>query len=942
MINELIKSGFEKASGENAVWERPDYNSIPYSDGDDVESRLALAVQSSQDVSLHSEELSRHCIDWPSRYHLSPTRANLMRPLKEILAGRILEIGAGCGAITRYLGELGVEVVALEGSKRRAQIARSRTRDLKNVEVVASRFQDFTIGIQFDVITLIGVLEYASIFAAGPNAAQAMIRQISKLLKPGGALVIAIENRLGLKYLAGAYEDHVWKPMFGIEDKYVDNGPRTYGKEELTQLLHSAGFPKTDFLYPFPDYKMPLAILEDAAFHTAEFNTAALITQTVDSDENLPEAMAFSQRLAWPMIIRNQLAPDLSNSFLVVARENGSVRKNNRAIAHYYSTGRRNHFKKEASFLKTAGSQVQIEYEKICPDAPSPAGGPLTHVFPTTVEYTSGTSLLALFEGVLSKDNWTVKDAGRIVRLYADAVDRFSHELGCPRSDDVIASSLYDATPENIILAADGKPVLIDQEWIYNAPLTRKFLLFRGLLWMTGKISQFAACEDDPNLTRKQFITQLLALLDYPIDDESIKSYLEIERNISILVNSRDFKEIDYWLMMPLYRQHPLQRTTELIDQVKHLSSAYTLKAEYAEILEARNVTMKEQLENLQMFVDKNDMETKTLRSLIAAHKQTIKSLSERKVEVPKESIMSNAADLSTPNLQDPPQVVSENDSARHKYEYSFDINGKIAPARVARVVGTGRDVLEVGSGPGSITRVLTEVGKNSVTALEIDPEAIEKVRPHCKQVLSCDLNQADWHEILAGNEFDIVLAADVLEHLYDPLQALKSMVTLLNGSGRIVLSLPHASHLGIGCCLLSNNFRYGEWGLLDKTHIRFFSLQNIHNLIEAAGLKIIHAEFVITPPSNMEFADLWNAMDSNKQKALLSNPFSLVYQVVLKAAPIDAEEPAISLFDIPVEGWKDPYAPPEYVRGYKWNSRMGKTIRFPGRVLRTLSRLFP
>ena len=86
------------------------------------------------------------------------------------------------GAVTRYLGETGAEVLALEGSQRRATIARERTRDLQNVQVLAERFQDLKLAARFDVVTLIGVLEYASLFSDSDNPAVDMLKRVRRLL----------------------------------------------------------------------------------------------------------------------------------------------------------------------------------------------------------------------------------------------------------------------------------------------------------------------------------------------------------------------------------------------------------------------------------------------------------------------------------------------------------------------------------------------------------------------------------------------------------------------------------------------------------------------------------------------------------------------------------------------------------------------------------------
>jgi 2-polyprenyl-3-methyl-5-hydroxy-6-metoxy-1,4-benzoquinol methylase len=202
MQSVLLQAGYI-FNTETNIWLRSGYGGIAYSDGDQVERRIEQIVTTAKDLSVFSSELRSQCTDWPSSYHLSGVRANILRPFESELEGDILEIGAGCGAITRYLGECGANVLALEGSLRRAAIARSRTHDQSNVAVVAERFDQFRIERKFDVITLIGVLEYAGLFAAHEHPALAMLERVRSLLKPDGKLIVAIENQLGLKYFAG-------------------------------------------------------------------------------------------------------------------------------------------------------------------------------------------------------------------------------------------------------------------------------------------------------------------------------------------------------------------------------------------------------------------------------------------------------------------------------------------------------------------------------------------------------------------------------------------------------------------------------------------------------------------------------------------------------------------------------------------------------------------
>ena len=90
------------------------------------------------------QNLKAHIRDWPSEYHLTTKRANLLRSLDLSRLDYVLELGCGCGAISRYLAEQGMNVDAIEGSTRRASIAHSRCRDLDNINIVNSNFNHLT------------------------------------------------------------------------------------------------------------------------------------------------------------------------------------------------------------------------------------------------------------------------------------------------------------------------------------------------------------------------------------------------------------------------------------------------------------------------------------------------------------------------------------------------------------------------------------------------------------------------------------------------------------------------------------------------------------------------------------------------------------------------------------------------------------------------------
>lgn len=238
----------------------------------------------------------------------------------------------------------------------------------------------------------------------------------------------------------------------------------------------------------------------------------------------------------------------------------------------------------------------------------------------------------------------------------------------------------------------------------------------------------------------------------------------------------------------------------------------------------------------------------------------------------------------------------------RHKYEYQVALDADSGPARVVRMVGENKRVLEVGSGPGSITKLLATVSACQVTAVDIDADSLQKIEAYCEHIYQVDLNNAAWTESLAQeSKYDVLVAADVLEHVYEPLTVLKSMKGFLNEAGYMVVSLPHVGHCVIHACLLDEDFEYNDFGLLDRTHIRFFGMKNIQRLFEDADMKIVHAEFVVRNPEHTEFANRWAKMSPEIKNMLVQNPYGLVYQVIVKAVPNNVDIEAISLMSLAV-----------------------------------------
>jgi 2-polyprenyl-3-methyl-5-hydroxy-6-metoxy-1,4-benzoquinol methylase len=198
-----------------------------------------------------------------------------------------------------------------------------------------------------------------------------------------------------------------------------------------------------------------------------------------------------------------------------------------------------------------------------------------------------------------------------------------------------------------------------------------------------------------------------------------------------------------------------------------------------------------------------------------------------------------------TLNVQNPDSKAPDL-SVFMNYEYDVDVDGDNALAFVIKFVGNNKKVLEIGAGSGMISRKLVELNNCQLTAAEISDTSIAKLKQITRSVYKTDLNKGGWSkDFKREGKYDVVVAADVLEHLYDPWSTLVEMKSLLNDTGEIVISLPHTGHNGILAALYCEDFEYKEWGLLDKTHIRFFGLNNIHALHEKAGLTMTDVKYV-------------------------------------------------------------------------------------------------
>jgi hypothetical protein len=453
---------------------------------DGAEGALLDALAGVGDRGTGSAELEPLMSDWASTYHLTPYRTTLFDAVGLHAAGdaRVLELGAGCGAITRWLGEHCGEVHAVEGGPARAAVARARTADQDNVEVYSANFCELDETGSFDLVTLIGVLEYAHLYHPRHRgdvrrAAQDTLALAHDALADDGALVLAIENRLGLKYLNGAREDHSGRHFEGIEGYARTDAAVTFSRRELEGMLHAAGFGDVALLVPFPDYKLAHTIVNPDGARDEDHLHNWLAGPAPDrGGERIP--LHFSETLAQRELATAGLLAELANSFLVIAYRGDRERTEARLgidlgwTARHWSLDRRPGLRKRVTLR-----DGEVLHE---PLDPSDASGDRAALARAGVEHAPAAEPFRSGDLVLLDVLSAVAAGGgdRLVALLrrhrAWLLEHFGEEPGSDR----VTGAAWDAAWWNIVTDPQtGQWHAIDTEWRLREPVPVDYVVWR-------------------------------------------------------------------------------------------------------------------------------------------------------------------------------------------------------------------------------------------------------------------------------------------------------------------------------------------------------------------------------------------------------------------------------------------------------------------------------
>ncbi|MEG2672761.1 MAG: class I SAM-dependent methyltransferase [Ruthenibacterium sp.] len=456
-----------------------------YSDGTAIEESILQIVKEDR----CTEVLNDKNTSYAALYHLSPVRENILNWYPFQNTDHVLEVGAGPGAITGELCRVCGTVTAVDLSYKRAQINYERHHQYDNLRILVGNLNDMQFKEKFDYIVLNGVLEYAALFTDTDNPFVDFLSRLAMLLTPTGKMLIAIENRLGLKYFSGASEDHSGQYFDGLQNyaRRTDVA-RTFSRSELETMLAQAGLSHYKFYFPYPDYKFPQEI----------FTQDSLCQRIIGRKYNNLDAFRlylFPEDEINGILAREGTLASFANSFFVEASVHAWPQR--REIEYVkLSTDRAKELRQITTIFKQNNTHTVVkkmlipqgiahfqEMQKLA----QACANPNIQYLPGQIKneefqfpYLQSQSLLTFAGTCIAQ-----KDAARLQTVIQHFFTQFFYNAKnsstyCNAAfakifgDTVLSTELLCATPCNIDVLAenvfleDGKFIIIDYEWIFD------------------------------------------------------------------------------------------------------------------------------------------------------------------------------------------------------------------------------------------------------------------------------------------------------------------------------------------------------------------------------------------------------------------------------------------------------------------------------------------
>jgi SAM-dependent methyltransferase len=524
--NELVQDEFSVLRLTNPA-------EFSYSDGTGSETYLHRVLKESNDLTSRSAELESHIKDWTSEYHLSPKRAQLLSGFTFDRDLRVLEVGCGCGAITRFLGENFDSVISVEGNITRARLARQRTRDLNSVSIINAPFQVLKFRQKIDLVFCIGVYEYSAAFIKGDDPYHSALKCFSECLTADGLMMMAIENQFGLKYFNSSSEDHLGKMFMGLEGYHRNPGvARTFGKTELERMVKEF-FPQIAFYYPYPDYKVPDCVLSSEFL--ASGLAGELVSQMRSRDYSKPARNLWNEYATILELNRNGMLDFFSNSFLILAGRNTLERVMFDQLGILFSSGRKPAYTSQSRILKDSAGRTRILKRRVVQTAAFVQETRLKLIDTESVWHDAN-SLLTVVTLRLLSDEQSIRGVFEPCKRWIEMLTRESILKEGVRWID---GSHIDSLWGNMYLNGEECRIT-DREWIWHDKVRMNTIVIRAIYDFLCRIEADGVQAKCLSGHRGKSVIQRIARsLGVCVTEEDFDEFIRIEPEISWIVTGR-------------------------------------------------------------------------------------------------------------------------------------------------------------------------------------------------------------------------------------------------------------------------------------------------------------------------------------------------------------------------------------------------------------------
>lgn len=230
------------------------------------------------------------------------------------------------------------------------------------------------------------------------------------------------------------------------------------------------------------------------------------------------------------------------------------------------------------------------------------------------------------------------------------------------------------------------------------------------------------------------------------------------------------------------------------------------------------------------------------------------------------------------------------------KYDSNLLLSENESQTKILKRIKSGSRVLEFGSAHGIMSKYLKEDLLCKLYAVELDSGAALDSGKYCDRILVDNIENYTWKEEFKELKFDYIIFADVLEHLYDPWKVLREVRPFLSEGGRVLISLPNIAHNAVIMNLIDDDFSYRPLGILDNTHIRFFTKSTIDNMVDVCGYETVNIDAIFLDPQFTEFSKHYSDYNRGLVNQLNKRSHGHVYQYIYEVKVLDEQNNASML----------------------------------------------